>query len=76
MITKKETAYKKVIINEELCKGCELCVEACPRQVLSLADDTFNAKGNRVVKLTDNERCTSCRACYIVCPDLAVEVYK
>ena len=35
----------KVTINENLCKGCGLCVRACPKGVLALAKDKLNAKG-------------------------------
>ena len=34
----------KVTINENLCKGCGLCVRACPKGVLALAKDKLNAK--------------------------------
>jgi 2-oxoglutarate ferredoxin oxidoreductase subunit delta len=34
-----------IVVNERLCKGCGLCVDACPQHVLSLAMDRLNPKG-------------------------------
>ena len=35
----------KVTINENTCKGCELCTTACPKHIISLAKDKLNLKG-------------------------------
>ena len=35
----------KIIINEELCKGCGLCTTVCPKQILELSKDKLNSKG-------------------------------
>lgn len=63
-----------VIIDTELCKGCELCVMACPVKGLQLSD-RFNLKGYRVVELF-TENCTGCVNCALVCPDAAIAVYR
>ena len=34
-----------VVVNKERCKGCELCVVACPCQVLALQPTEVNDKG-------------------------------
>ncbi len=65
----------KVVVDEERCKGCQLCVEFCPPRVLAMST-TLNARGFFPAMLVDEERCTSCAACAIVCPDVAVTVYK
>ncbi len=63
-----------IIIDTELCKGCELCVLACPQKGLILSDK-INLKGYRVVELyMDN--CTGCVNCALVCPDSAITVYR
>jgi 2-oxoglutarate ferredoxin oxidoreductase subunit delta len=65
----------KIVINEERCKGCELCVNACPRGILALAD-RFNNQGYRPVEIRDAEKCIGCKFCAIMCPDVVIEVYK
>ena len=35
----------KVTFNTDLCKGCGLCVSACPKKLLVIAEDQINSKG-------------------------------
>lgn len=65
----------KVVINEERCKGCELCVSACPRGILGLAE-RFNNQGYHPVEAKEAEKCTGCMFCARMCPDVVIEVYK
>jgi 2-oxoglutarate ferredoxin oxidoreductase subunit delta len=59
-----------VLIHKERCKGCELCIEFCPRSVLTRSRD-FNAKGYHYpVATTDG--CINCRLCLTVCPEYAI----
>jgi len=66
---------QKVIIKQEICKGCELCVEHCPKGALEMGNE-INSKGFFVAKLTDEETCNSCTFCAIMCPDMAIKVFK
>ncbi len=61
----------KVIINEERCKSCGLCVAVCPKNVLRISDK-LNPTGYHPVELFDNDGCISCGFCYLVCPDAAI----
>ncbi len=63
-----------VRIAAERCKGCELCVPACPPNVLSMSQSTRNAAGYAVPELAPG--CTGCGACLLVCPDFCFEVYR
>ncbi len=65
-----------VIIDEDRCKGCSLCVNACPKQVLQLADDRFNAKGYRPVYRANPGACIGCATCATICPDVVFTVYR
>jgi 2-oxoglutarate ferredoxin oxidoreductase subunit delta len=58
----------EVIITREWCKGCRICVELCPEEVLGL-----DAQDKAVV--LHLEACTACLLCELHCPDLAVEVH-
>ena len=63
-----------VIVDIEKCKGCELCIDACPEKTLDLAT-TINLKGYRyAVKV--NSSCTGCANCAIVCPEGIITVYR
>jgi 2-oxoglutarate ferredoxin oxidoreductase subunit delta len=65
-----------VYIDENRCKGCSLCVDACPQHILALATKRFNNKGYRPVELVDAEACTGCTICAIICPDVVFTVYR
>ena len=69
-------AQGRIVIDVERCKGCELCIAACPQDVIALADD-LNSKGYRPVILLDPAHdCTGCALCAVVCPDGCITVYK
>lgn len=65
-----------VVIDEDRCKGCGLCVNVCPVEILQLAEDRFNAKGYHPVEVTDPEACTGCAMCATICPDVVFTVYR
>jgi len=65
----------KVIIDEERCKGCWLCIEVCPKHLLGIAEATNNFGYQPAMKVGEGE-CTGCALCAQTCPDLAIEVYK
>jgi 2-oxoglutarate ferredoxin oxidoreductase subunit delta len=65
----------QVELNENRCKGCELCVQACPRDVLAMGA-TINALGYRPASVVDPDRCTGCKACALVCPEVAFTIWQ
>ena len=66
----------KVTFREERCKGCELCVGACPKKIIKIAEDRLNAKGCRPAEITNQEECIGCAFCATICPDVVIEVEK
>jgi 2-oxoglutarate ferredoxin oxidoreductase subunit delta len=75
--TKEFTMAKgTVVIHEERCKGCTLCVAACPQHVLTMSNH-LNLRGYRTVALDEGPgQCTGCAICAIVCPDVVFSVYR
>lgn len=64
----------QVLINAEECKGCGLCVTACPTGVLSLGEQ-LNGRGYHPAVWTTGSGCTGCGVCFYACPEPgAIEV--
>lgn len=70
-----KVAKGKVEIDEQRCKGCSLCIEACPRKVLALSKDP-NSKGYYFAMSVVPEQCTGCTMCAQMCPDTAIKVFR
>ncbi|MCK4764451.1 MAG: 4Fe-4S binding protein [Candidatus Aminicenantes bacterium] len=64
-----------ITINEELCKGCEICTDFCPKKVLA-SSNTINKKGYYLPAATHKDKCTGCRLCELMCPELAILISK
>ena len=66
----------KVTINELICKGCGLCVRACPKGVLALSRTRLNAKGYHPAEVAAPEACIGCASCARTCPDVAIRIER
>jgi len=65
-----------IIIDQARCKGCNLCVSACPQGVIEL-DSGLNVRGYHPAVLNDPEgHCTGCAVCAVICPDAAITVAR
>ena len=64
----------RIVVDEVICKGCSLCVEACPQDVLTLAV-RINSKGYHPAEQS-TDGCTGCGICATVCPEAAITVYR
>jgi 2-oxoglutarate ferredoxin oxidoreductase subunit delta len=65
----------RIVVDETYCKGCELCVGACPQEVLALSIVRITPKGYHPVELV-GQSCTGCGICTIVCPEAALSVFR
>jgi 2-oxoglutarate ferredoxin oxidoreductase subunit delta len=61
-------------VNIEQCKGCELCIVACPQDALALSPE-INKQGYHYAVLIEDV-CTGCTNCALVCPDAVITVYR
>jgi len=70
---KRVVSRGSVTIDTSSCKGCELCIPACPPSVLVMSTER-NEIGVRYPELMPG--CTACGACLLVCPDFCFEIYR
>ena len=75
MAVKNGLQHAKVVVREDECKGCALCIEACPENVL-FEKSTFNHMGFHPAEYT-GEGCSGCGYCFYQCPEPGAKtVYK
>ncbi len=67
----------RIVIDKEECKGCYICVNACPKGLLKKSE-TRNEHGDYPVEFVGDEgSCIGCAMCAQSCPDVAIkEVYR
>ena len=65
-----------IVVDTERCKGCALCIEACPQDVIALSPKRVNVHGYRYVEAVNADACVGCTSCAIVCPDGCITVYR
>ncbi len=68
-------AKGKLHFDESYCKGCSLCINACPKKILALSKRT-NAKGYNVAECIDMDACIGCAMCATMCPDCVITVER
>ena len=66
----------KLTFKTDNCKGCGLCVDACPRNLLRISPDKINLKGHHPAELTDEKACIGCAFCATMCPDCIIKVER
>ncbi len=66
----------KVTIDENRCKGCGLCVRACPKKIVAISKTKLNDKGYHPAEVIDMSQCIGCASCARTCPDVVITVEK
>jgi 2-oxoglutarate ferredoxin oxidoreductase subunit delta len=73
--TRSTASFEPLDIAADRCKGCGLCVDACPKHCLASDPESVNPLGYHPVRLIDAGACTSCALCARVCPDVVFGVF-
>ncbi len=63
-------------IREDKCKGCGLCIAACPKKILEIDMEKVNVKDYRPIKCINMDECIGCGNCGIMCPDGVINIYR
>ena len=69
-------AKARLTFETNKCKGCSLCVTVCPKKIIKLDDEQFNARGFHPARVTDEPTCIACAFCALMCPDCIIKVVK
>ncbi|ABR50380.1 4Fe-4S ferredoxin, iron-sulfur binding domain protein [Alkaliphilus metalliredigens QYMF] len=69
-------AKGKVTFDENRCKGCELCVTACPVKIVVMNKSKINSKGYHPATVDEMDKCIACANCATICPDSVIGVEK
>ena len=66
----------KLTFKTDNCKGCGLCVAACPKNLLRISAEKINKKGQHPAEITDESKCVGCASCATMCPDCIITIEK
>lgn len=64
----------KMTVDFDRCKGCQLCVAACPKKLVVIQTDRLNKEGFYTAVCGSDEDCTACALCAMMCPDCAITI--
>lgn len=62
-----------ITIDEACCKGCNICLTACPKKIF-IKSKKRNNYGTSMPAVSKPENCIACRMCERLCPDGAIDV--
>ncbi len=52
-----------------------LCNAVCPENIMGVGE-SFNKQGLAYAICVNEEACTTCRSCAIICPEAAIKIIK
>ena len=65
-----------IVIQEDRCKGCELCTTACPVKIVVMDKTQINIKGYHPATVLEMDKCIGCANCATMCPDYVITVER
>jgi 2-oxoglutarate ferredoxin oxidoreductase subunit delta len=72
---RKKERRARIAIDEHFCKGCGLCVDACPQHIIEISSQVTSSGYYPAACPDPQSKCTGCTLCARVCPDVAIEVF-
>jgi 2-oxoglutarate ferredoxin oxidoreductase subunit delta len=69
-------AKGRVSFNIDICKGCGLCVIACPVNIVTMDTSMINKKGYHPASVQEMDKCIGCANCATMCPDCVITVER
>ncbi len=69
-------AKGRVFFESDRCKGCGVCVAACPVHIIVMSSDETNVKGYQPATVKEMDNCIACGNCFQSCPDYVIRVEK
>ena len=75
LMEEKMSVNGRIVVSDEYCKGCELCIFACPKQVIAVDIEHITVKGYHPARMV-TDGCTGCAICAVVCPEAAITVFR
>ena len=58
-----------VEVKQDNCKGCQLCIDPCPKNCLEIDTSIINKMGYNPIKFNDDKGCIGCGICFYTCPE-------
>ncbi|MDR2492204.1 MAG: ferredoxin family protein [Coriobacteriales bacterium] len=66
----------RIEVDMNYCKGCGLCVDVCPQDIMQLNSEIMTQKGYHPATCVDQDACTGCTSCALMCPDVAITIER
>jgi 2-oxoglutarate ferredoxin oxidoreductase subunit delta len=66
----------RIIVDKSFCKGCGLCVDICPKDIMVLDFEEISQKGYHPARCIDEGACIACLNCALMCPDVAITIER
>lgn len=66
----------KITFKKDACKGCELCMVWCKKNLIAPDPDNLNKSGIHPMTVKSPEKCIACGNCAVMCPDAVITIEK